>query len=175
MKALYQPMNSPLQLDRYFLKGLRFKLRPGYDQDRVPVSFNEMVPPELEIGVLSAEQHPENPSQWRFEVSLELPAIADSDFPYTFETTMVGYFTVDDRYPAEHAERLARVNGPAVLYSSAREVIASITSRSPYPKLLIPSVTFLQPGTDGTQIPGGKPKELSAGKVKGNGNGKPRA
>lgn len=143
MKALYQPMMSPLQLDRYFLKGLNFQLKDGYDRGRVsPEHFS---PPKLEIGVVSAEQDAEQPLQWRFEVSLELPDLPDSEFPYQVETTLVGYFTVSDSYPIEHAERLARVNGPAVLYSCAREIVASVTGRCPYPKLLIPSVTFFQP------------------------------
>ncbi len=143
MKALYQPMMSPLQLDRYFLKALHFHLKDGYDRGRV--SPDQFSTPQIEIGVVSAEQDAEQPLQWRFEVSLELPDIPNSEFPYQVETTLVGYFTVSNTYPIEHAERLARVNGPAVLYSCAREIIASVTGRCPYPKLLIPSVTFIQP------------------------------
>jgi preprotein translocase subunit SecB len=135
-------MLSPLQLDRYFLKGLHFELKDGYDRDAVPGRFEA---PQLEIGVVSAEQDEEQPSHWRFEVNLELPHLPDSEFPYQIATTLVGYFTVDENYPAELAERIARVNGPAVLYSCAREIVATVTGRSPYPKLIIPSVTFLQP------------------------------
>ncbi len=143
MEALYNPIPSPLQLDRYFLKGLHFELKNGYDR-RGPRKRG-FDAPALQIGVVSAEQDDENPFQWRFEVSLELPHLPDSEFPYHVATTLVGYFTVDQKYPAELAERLARVNGPAVLYSCAREIVATVTGRSPYPKLLIPSVTFLQP------------------------------
>lgn len=147
MQALYTPLMSPLQLDRYFLKSLQFELREGFDRERVPTGG--VVPPELEIGVISADQNPENPSQWRFEVSLGLPEILDSEFPYTIATTLVGFFTVSEQYTGD-GERLARVNGPALLYSSAREIVASITGRSPYPKLLIPSVTFFRPEPDQT-------------------------
>ena len=35
MKALYKPMLSPLQLDRYFLKGLNFQLKDGFDRGEV--------------------------------------------------------------------------------------------------------------------------------------------
>lgn len=171
MKALFEPLTSPLQLDRYFLKYLRFELKEGFDGNRVPVD-DLTAPPNLEIGVVSAEQNPDNPLQWRFEVSLELPDLPDTRFPYTVETMLVGYFTVNEHYPAEHAERLAMVNGPALLYSSAREVVASITARSPYPKLLIPSVTFLRPDKDKTQIPENQQKQLASANVsEGNGNG----
>ncbi len=175
MKALQTPIRSPLQLDRYFLKGLHFELRSGYDQERSPVPLTELRPPELEIGVVSAEQNPDDPLRWRFEVSIELPDSLETEFPYKFVTSVVGYFTVSASYPAEHAERLARVNGPAVLYSSAREVVAAITGRSPYPKMLLPSMTFVRPGIDGTQIPADELpasnlKELGPGVAEPNGN-----
>ncbi len=169
MKALFTPITSPLQLDRYFLKSLHFELKAGFDQGRV--SVEDMNPPNLAIGVVSAEQNSENPTQWRFEVSLELPDTPESRFPYTVETTLVGFFTVSEHYPVEHAERLARINGPALLYSSAREIVASVTGRSPYPKLLIPAVTFIQPGIDQTKIPENQLKQLGSGGLKKLGSG----
>jgi preprotein translocase subunit SecB len=169
MDALYRPQMSPLQLDRYFLKGLYFQLKDGYDRGRV--SPDHFAPPQLEIGVVAAEQNPEHPLKWRFEVSLELPDLPNSDFPYQVETTLVGYFTMSDDCPPEHAEQLARVNGPAVLYSCAREIIAAVTGRSPYPKLLIPTVTFIQPGPAATNdelaLAAG-PKQLTEGAKEGN-------
>jgi len=160
-------MMSPLQLDRYFLKGLCFNLNEGYDRGRV--SPDRFAAPQIEIGVISAEQDPERPSHWRFEVSLGLSEMPESDFPYHVETTLVGYFIVHDNYPPQHAERLARANGPAVLYSCAREIVASITGRSPYPKLLIPSVTFVQPerveeAPGHPELPFCKPMRLTEGK-----------
>jgi len=152
MKALFRPKTSPLQLDRYFLKSLHFDLNDGFDGG--PMSSAELNPPELEIGVVSAEQHPDDSSKWRFEVSLELPELPDATFPYRFGTILVGYFTVSEHYPAENAETLARTNGPALLYSSAREIAASVTGRSPYPKLLIPSVTFIQPDSAKAKVEG---------------------
>jgi preprotein translocase subunit SecB len=143
MEAIYSPIPSPLQLDRYFLKGLQFQLKEGFD--RGGPYFRKLDPPDLEIGVVSAENDDDDHSLWRFEVCIKLPCSPDDDFPYYVATTLVGYFKVSETYPAEKAEQLARVNGPAVLYSCAREIVATITGRSPYPKLIIPSVTFWQP------------------------------
>jgi preprotein translocase subunit SecB len=139
-----QPMSSPLRLDRYFLKELSFKLYEGFDRRRIP--DDEMTTPNLRVTVVSAIRNPEHELQWRFELSLELLEPEEgTKFPYKVNALMVGYFTIDERYPKERAERLVRTNGPAVLYSSARELIASVTGRSPYSSLLIPCVTFLQP------------------------------
>jgi len=167
MEAQYRPMTSPLQLDRYFLKSLHFTLKPGFDRGNRTFAAS---PPDVEIGVVSAEQDLENPARWRFEVSIQMlpDGTSATDFPYTIETTVVGYFTVTDNYPREGVERLARANGPALLYSCAREIIASVTGRSPYPRLLIPSVTFIQPDTkplapseDQLSLYENQPKQLS--------------
>jgi preprotein translocase subunit SecB len=158
MEALFTAMTSPLQLDRYFLKSLRFHLNRGFDR---AIRSYDPAPPDIEIGVVSADQSAENPAQWRFEVSIELlPDASDGNFPYTIETTLVGFFTVDERYPPENRERLAKANGPALLYSCAREIIASVTGRSPYPRLLIPSVTFIQPEVKQPELPEHPPKQL---------------
>jgi preprotein translocase subunit SecB len=158
MEALFTPTPSPLQLDRYFLKSLRFELREGFDHERIK-SADINIPP-LEIGVVSAEQNPNNPMRWQFEVSVELPDLPEYNSPYSIETTLVGFFTVDMDFPAELAERLARTNGPALLYSCAREIVASITGRSPYPRLLIPSVTFFQPQARQAELAENQVKQL---------------
>lgn len=143
MEATIQPSKSPLRLDKYFLKELHFGLYEGFDRGRTP--SDKATTPKLQVRVVSVDQNPENPLQWRFEVNLELLEAEDGEFPYKVATTVVGYFTVSEEVPTEHAERLARTNGPALLYSSAREIVASVTGRSSFPSLLIPSVTFIQP------------------------------
>jgi preprotein translocase subunit SecB len=135
-------MMSPLQLDKYFLKELYFGLHEGFDRGRV--HEDSFTIPKLQVGVVAVDRNPDNPLQWRFEVSLELLEPEDGEFPYKVAARVVGYFTVNESLPSERVERLARTNGPALLYSSAREIVASITGRSSFPPLLIPSVFFAQ-------------------------------
>ena len=143
--AISRPMMSPLQLDRYFLKELHYSLNPGFELGP-NMPRKDITIPSVNIGVMYSERNPENPRQWMFEVLVDLQEPAEGEkFPYTVQATLIGVFTVSDRYPEERIERLAKTNGPALLYSSAREIIASITGCSPYPQLIIPSVTFLQP------------------------------
>jgi len=132
---------SPLRLDKYFLKELHFALYEGFDHARVP--DDELTTPNVYVEVISSDQNPNNPLQWRFELNLELLEPEEGQFPYKVETTVVGYFTVSSHYPAEKAESLARVNGPSLLYSTARELIALVTGRSQYAALLIPVASFL--------------------------------
>jgi preprotein translocase subunit SecB len=142
--AISRPMMSPLQLERYFLKELRYGLNPGFELGP-NMPRKDITVPSVSIGVMYSERNPENPRQWMFEVLVDLQEPEEGKFPYKVQATLVGFFTVSDRYPEERVERLAKTNGPALLYSSAREIIASVTGCSPYPQLILPAVTFLQP------------------------------
>jgi len=133
---------SPLRLDRYFLKELHYELNAGFDRDMQ--SADEDTLPSVTVGVTSAEQDPDNRLKWRFELKLELAEDPEGNFPYKIGATMVGYFTVSEDYAAERADEMARANGPALLYSGARELVRSVTGRGPYPPLLLPSITFVQ-------------------------------
>lgn len=142
--AISRPMMSPLQLDRYFLKELSYALNPGFELGP-NMPRKDITVPVVNIGVMHAERNPDNPRQWMFEVLIDLPEPEEGKFPYSVQATIIGFFTVSDRYPEERVERLAKTNGPALLYSSAREIVASITGCSPYPQLILPAVTFIQP------------------------------
>ena len=159
-----QAMLSPLRLDRYFLKELHFTLNEGFDRGKKSSAIGA-TPPDMKLSVVSAEQNPTNPLQWRFELKIILPPDPEGAFPYTFSTVIVGYFTVSDKFPAARAEEMARANGPALLYSGARELVRSVTGRGPYPPVVLPSVTFIQPKTEegGTEK---EQKQLSDAEVK---------
>ena len=133
---------SPLNLDFYFVKKVLFELKEGFDSD-----FNrdqtEVEPPKLNINVESGKND-EVANHWRFELSIEADEKSTGDnFPYVFSISLVGFFQVDENFPAENADMLATINAPSVLYSAAREVLANITGRSPYPAILLPSISFV--------------------------------
>lgn len=137
------PSLSPLRLDSYFIKDIRFSLNPGFDHG-VEIEEDISVPP-LQVGVVSSEQNPENRLQWRFELRVEIKDDAKGKFPFAVGVVLVGYFTVSEHYPSTSADVMAKANGPALLYSSARELVRWVTSHSSYPTLVLPSVTFVQP------------------------------
>lgn len=84
----------------------------------------------------------DDPRSWRFELEVESKDEESKEFPYSLRIILVGFFRVRDQYPDERADILARVNGPSVLYSAAREALATATSRSGYPAIVLPSVMF---------------------------------
>ncbi len=132
---------SPLQLKAYFLKNVNYSL--GNDLKSLPESMAEMR--GLDIKVQDETGFDETQQLWRSEVRVTGTNRIKEKVPYTFDVVMVGFFRVHDSYPKEQTELMAKTNAPALLYSAIREVIGNMTSRSPFPMIFLPSVTFLRP------------------------------
>jgi preprotein translocase subunit SecB len=132
---------SPLHLEWYFIKDVHVAWQSEFDASEETA---------IKVSDLSVEVVPnqsvEQPLKWAFEVSIALEDNTGKRFPYIFQIALVGYFEIAPAYAEKNpsgAELLAVVNGPAVLYSAAREHITTLTSRGPYPELILPTVTFL--------------------------------
>jgi preprotein translocase subunit SecB len=132
---------SPLQLNKYFIKELHFAVKGDFDGKYDQTA--EFPYPQLSARV-SHTQSEQNPREWRLELTLESDDSQSEKFPYTLKIILVGYFTVIEEYPSERANMLAHVNGPSLLYSAAREALVTITGRSGFPAIVLPSVMFVQ-------------------------------
>ncbi len=64
---------------------------------------------------------------------------------------LVAFFEVIPEWPPEQVDRLFSANAPALLYSAAREALATVTGRGPYPEIFLPSVTFVQLPSEKTE------------------------
>jgi preprotein translocase subunit SecB len=132
---------SPLSLEWYFIKELRVAWQPDFDGSEA----KSLLVSDLSVEVLPS-QNKEEPLKWGFELIITLEDKTGKRFPYTFQIALVGFFEISKAYAERNpngAELLAIVNGPAVLYSAAREHITTVTSRGPYPEVILPTVTFL--------------------------------
>jgi preprotein translocase subunit SecB len=90
----------------------------------------------------------------------------EDNFPYKLATTLVGFFTVDERFPKEEIERLVKTAGPAFLYSTARDMVSSVTGRSSFRPLLLQSAMFRLQEDSPRKIVNRRTKQLTAGKRK---------
>jgi preprotein translocase subunit SecB len=133
---------SPLQLNRYFVKELSYAVKEDFDGRYDQTA--EFPYPRLSAKVRSTRGEPD-PRAWRFELTVESEDARSEDFPYSLRIVLVGEFAVAKSYPAERADLLANVNGPSLLYSAAREALLTVTGRSGFPAILLPSVLFLPP------------------------------
>ncbi|WP_372796434.1 protein-export chaperone SecB [Pontiella sp.] len=104
------------------------------------------------------QQHNEDSSRWMVSVCL---VVAQQDGepcpPYSLDVEAVGFFHVADEFPEEKKTPMLRANAPAVLFGSIREMVANITARGPYPRLDLPTVTF---------VDAAHPKDENAGEEK---------
>jgi preprotein translocase subunit SecB len=128
---------SRLALDDYFIKAMSFALSSGFDQEKE--EGGEVEPPDLTV---KSRLKRAKDKQWRCELMVNLPSDPAGKFPYSFSLTLVGLFSIERELSPDSDETLVRSNAPAVLFSAAREVLASVSSRSGYPPFLLPSVTF---------------------------------
>jgi preprotein translocase subunit SecB len=129
---------SPLLLDTYYFKEVAVKYHPGIESD------NQVIADDLKVDV-SEFQDRENSRKWIFVLTIELPETSTPKLSYTFRIVLTGFFEVSETYDQALADRLAKANGPAILYSAARETLAAITSRGFGSTVILPSVNFLPP------------------------------
>jgi preprotein translocase subunit SecB len=133
---------SPLQLEDYLLKTLRFGLL---------TPLNDLLDPSviydaLDVDISAETQNRNNdPRLWRSKLVVRSKDEKDGIYPYTFELVYVGFFRVIEEFPADRVEQMVRANAPALLYSAAREALMYLTGRGRLPAVLLPSITFIEP------------------------------
>jgi preprotein translocase subunit SecB len=134
--------NSPLQLEEYLLKSLKFALVSPLTEMLDPhVVYDPM---SIEVNAKTAKRD-SDPLRWRCELSIRSKDEDEGNFPYSFQLIYIGFFRVVEQFPADRVEQMVRTNAPALLYSAAREALMYLTGRGRLPAILIPSITFLEP------------------------------
>jgi len=127
-------MNPPLIVKEYFFPFVQVSADPEHtgDKETPGVDF------ETKIAV---DKDPEDDT---YQVTLEITAMPEDEtkrIPYAIHLIAVGMFSVDKDWP--DPEKLLRINGASILYSSAREFLITITSRGPWAPMVLPTISFL--------------------------------
>jgi preprotein translocase subunit SecB len=141
---------SALQLEGYYVTELTFKVRPLPAapnfrlQGGIGVQHDGIYEAEpLTINVQAgAVQHPTEPHRWQNILTVASHTPEDRKYPYDFQITLIGYFIVADVVPAEQREAFVKINAASILYSAARELLATVTGRGPLPAAVLPTVVF---------------------------------
>jgi preprotein translocase subunit SecB len=147
-----------LQLEGYLVTELSFKAQPDFEYD-IENPLTTVMPSDLTVEVALAE-HQDDRLRRNCDLTVELADPTGSKVPYVFRTSFTGFFRISDKYPANQVDLMFATNAPALLYSAAREMLATVTGRGPYPAVTLPSVTFIPSSPDVPQ-----PKTNSARKA----------
>lgn len=138
---------SPVQLDFYYVESLRWKLESSYEPGtETSVCLDHL---QWDIERMNSD---EDGREAAYRLKLRLPAV-EARYPYSFKIVMVGAFKLDDAVPPDRVAPVLDNNGPAVLFSMAREALATSLGRGPFRAPLLPSVHFMNLTRD---APGGE-------------------
>jgi len=129
---------SPLQLERHFFTKVLIEA-----SSNGKLGTANQVSCEVEIG-----QALEEAKRFQVILRLKLSSTPDGEACYTGEIHVVGLFQVLEGWPAEKALSLVESNGPALLYGAARELLCNLTSRGPWPQVVLGSVSFIPAKTE---------------------------
>jgi len=126
---------SPLRLENYFFTKIHVDACPNSCEKAGKGLFTVKS---------TCMKHKDAERKWM--VQLELQQVKDKEDgcpEYSFHVEMIGFYEVSKNCPDGNAEALVRANGPALLYSAARELIATLTGRGPFAPVNLPTVTFI--------------------------------
>jgi preprotein translocase subunit SecB len=135
----------PLQLEMHYFSKVMVEADPCFqpkdDEDQL-------------LGVatqVELMQHREDPLRWQVVLNVSTQAPEGQTIPYKIDLQAVGFFVVAPEVEEGRRPKLVRANGSAILYSSAREFLLTITGRGPWGPVYLPTTNFLGPQ---------KPKEV---------------
>lgn len=141
---------ATMQLDGYYIRELHCAVRAGYDEQakfalgtglHLQQSEIMLCPPITTNLIVEAGQNKKDPSKFRVVLQVESKD-ENENTPYTFDVHLVGFFSIRDVRPFDGLDIWVYRNALMVLYSTAREVIASATGRGPFPAIILPTLSF---------------------------------
>jgi preprotein translocase subunit SecB len=138
LSAIYPPQVtmkiSELQLSRYWFRSVEVSENAAHDAKAETATLN------MEVAT-SIARKADGSREWR--VDLKVKSGEPNNGPYNFLVEVSGIFHITDAYPNERLESLIQANGPAVLFGTAREMIAHISCRGLQIPPVLPLVTFI--------------------------------
>lgn len=126
---------SPLLLDKSFLGEVALK-----PSEKEVIKVDEVkVDTEIHFG-----QHATDPLRWFVKIKVVFGAAEGKAAPYEGHIELSGLFQIakTTNLSEEKQRQIIAINCPSMLYASARELIALLTSRGKYGVFFLPSVSF---------------------------------
>jgi preprotein translocase subunit SecB len=97
---------------------------------------------EVATGTSIAEEGADDPANFLVSLRLVVQNQQGKICPYQLHLELLGLIQVNPQLPPERREDLATVNGLAIVYGAARELVTLLTCRMEYGPLTLPGVNF---------------------------------
>jgi preprotein translocase subunit SecB len=91
---------------------------------------------------IDAAQNAKDKRRYRLELQITSGDEKENALPYHFDITLVGFFRLTRIRSTTQIEPFITRDAAAILYSAARELLASITGRGPFPAIVLPVILF---------------------------------
>ena len=131
-------MTPPLQLENYFFKRLLVDAQLPDGEDEPQFEGSPSVTTEIELF-----PHVEDENRYQLRLFIERDEAEPGPGTYDIELEVYGFFSVSPDWPEEERESIVRVTGASILYGAAREHLLAVTSRGPWPALMLPTTSFV--------------------------------
>jgi preprotein translocase subunit SecB len=131
---------AQISLTNYFVSELTYTANREFDVTKpsiIAIADYEVTP--------RAEAQTENRRKWEVGLRVALTATPEKNFPCSFMLDLVGSIEIDDTLREEYIDRFVNINGVALVFGAAREIVRALTSAGPSKPVLLPSVTFWEP------------------------------
>ena len=135
---------APLQLRDYWLDSISVRTNHEYNADisaDLEIDFIEVT---SDVKQLSSDSPDEVGTIWMVSLSISQSTPKGKNIPYAFSLEMFGVVAAHPSLTGEKLERAVQVNGPSMLFGTAREIIRAATGRGAYAPIIIPSTNFFQ-------------------------------
>lgn len=142
---MIKPDISPLNCIKNHLVSLSLEENVRFDKTKpAELSFqdlsistsHELIQPEADI--------------WQVNLKVHLLDNMGKNFPYLFSIKLVGFFRVGE---FKDKPNLVGINGTSILFSSAREILLSLTGRGQHPAINLPTVRFKYVAEQAVPVP----------------------
>lgn len=131
----------PIDLLGYFYPLVSVRANPAATSENGECTISHNITRQVKIA-----EHPDESEDRTYNVWLKVSNEEEKDdetiCDYEFTIEAVGTFKVAEDFPADPEEMVER-NGAAILFSSIRETLYTLTSRGPYNPICIPTVSFI--------------------------------
>ena len=160
-----KPHASPISCSTYFVNDFSLSTNPVYDSSKSSdVTLDDL---EVESEIIA----PKDGGDWIVVLMVEQHLPSSKNAPYNFSIQVWGYFEIVPGLSEERASQLVLTNGSSILFAATREILRDMTSKGPYPPLLLPTLSFFPlpkkeqtaptPPEPSLMIPESKPRAIS--------------